>query len=141
MNRDGTVWIDDLRLWAEWLFFLPGDALIAYMGPTALGGMLQLTPASFGTSTPALLSTVLWLFGIWLLFAVVRFIIDAADPTFLAERRERRQAAARARRALKERQRAIYRGRFLRRFGAWLIAGPVILLVAGLAVAIVKDVL
>lgn len=95
----------DALLWLQWLFFLPGDAAIALIGPTSLGAMLQLTPASLGTGTAALLSVALWLLGIWLVFAAVRFVIDAIDPTFYEQRRERREAAARARRTPKERQR------------------------------------
>lgn len=105
MNRDGALTPGDVWLWLQWLFFLPGDALIALVGPTALGAVVQLTPDSFGTTTSALLSVALWPLGIWLLFAVARFLVDTVDPTYYAERRERREAAARALRTPKERQR------------------------------------
>lgn len=101
MNRDGALTPSDVWLWLQWLFFLPGDALIALLGPTALGAVVQLTPESFGTATSALLSVALWPLGVWLLFGVARFLVDTVDPTFYAERRE---AAARAQRTLKQHQ-------------------------------------
>jgi len=140
MNRDGAITLSDVRLWAEWALYLPGDALIAQLGPTTSGSMFNLTPKSFGGGTSAVLSVALWLFGIWALYRIVLFLIDAADPTFLAERRERREAQARARRAREEYERRIRSGR-LRRALRWLVFGLVVLLLAALAVAILKDVL
>lgn len=103
MNRDGALTPGDAWLWLEWLFFLPGDAFIARIGPTPLGALLELTPASFGTTTSAVLSGVLWPLAIWAIYAVWAFLMDAADPTYRAERRERRRAQASARRALRSR--------------------------------------
>ena len=141
MNRDGALTPSDVWLWLQWLFFMPGDALIAQFGPTPLGRLLELTPASFGASTSVLLSAALWLVGLWALYYSWGYFLDAVDPTYRQQQRERREAEARALRAREQRQRAVYRGRFLRRFGAWLIAGPAVILVAGLAAAIVKDML
>jgi hypothetical protein len=121
---------NDAWLWLQWLFFMPADALIARIGPTPLGALPS-----------AALSGALWLIGLWAIHAVWAFFIDAANPTYRAERRERLRAEAAARRAFQQRQRAIYRGRFVRRVGPWVLSGLVVVLVGGLAVAILKDVL
>ncbi|OGA56107.1 MAG: hypothetical protein A3G81_14710 [Betaproteobacteria bacterium RIFCSPLOWO2_12_FULL_65_14] len=131
----------DIWLWLQWLFFMPGDALIARIGPTPLGALLDLTPKSFGTTPSAVLSGALWLIGLWTVHAVWAFLIDAAGPTYRADRLERRRAEAAARRAFLQRQRAIYRGRFVRRFGAWVVSGLVVVLLAVLGLAVVKEVL
>jgi hypothetical protein len=121
---------NDAWLWLQWLFFMPGDALIARTGATPLGALPS-----------AALSGALWLIGLWAIHAVWVFLIDAADPTYRAERRERLRAEAAGRRAFLQRRRAIYRGRFVRRAGTWVVSGLVAVLVASLAVAVVKDVL
>ena len=128
-------------LWLQWLFLLPGDTLIAAIAPTPLGALLDLTPKSLGSNTAAALSTALWLIGIWAVYGVWIFLLDAADPTYRADRRERRQARAAARRAFKERQRAIYHRRFYRRASAWVIPGAVVVLLAVLGLALAKDIL
>ena len=92
--------------WLQSLFLLPGDTFIAKIAPTPLGALLDLTPKHLGSNVSAALSTAFWLFGIWALYGVWVFVLDAADPTYRAERRERRQAHAAARRAHKQRQRA-----------------------------------
>jgi hypothetical protein len=136
-----TVTLDDARLWAEWLFYLPGDAFIAQFGPTTLGGLLDLSPTHFGSATSALLSVALWLAGILGAYYVWAFLLDAANPTLRQEHRERRQAVAKTRRARKHLERRICAGRFLRRFVPWLIVGLVAVLLAVLALALLKDIL
>lgn len=139
MDRDGTVSRNDLWPWFEWLYLMPGDALIARIGPTPLGILLDLTPKSIGSPASAALSTALWFLAIWLVYAVWAFLVDAANPTYRAERRERRRAEARARRAYVERQRAIYHGRFLRTAGSWLVSGLLAAIVVSVAFAIAKE--
>jgi hypothetical protein len=97
MNGDGLVTTSDAPLWLHWLFFLPGDAFIAQFGDTRLGTFLEVTPASFGSMTSAVLSVVLWLLAIGVVFYLPRFFVDILDPTSRQQRRERR-AAQRARR-------------------------------------------
>ena len=92
MNADGMVTVSDLPLWAQWLFFVPGDALIAQFGTTRFGHFLELTPASFGSATSAALSAALWLLAAGVAFYLPRFFIDIVDPTSRQQRRERRQA-------------------------------------------------
>ncbi len=141
MNRDGAVTGGDVSHWVEWLFFMPGDALIALVGPTQLGPFLDLTPKSFGGGTSALLSVAAWLIALWLLFYIFLFVLDAADPTLRAEWRERREAERLARRVHKERARRLYGNRFFRRTGPRLIFALVVVVAVVLAVAFVKDLL
>lgn len=101
MNGDGLATTSDVPLWAEWLFFVPGDAFIAQFGSTSFGRFLELTPASFGTATSAALSTALWLLAISAAFYLPRFFVDIVDPTSRQERREKRGAE----RARKRRER------------------------------------
>ena len=94
MNRDGAWTPADISYWAHWLLFLPGDALIALIGPTELGHFLHLTPASFGSATSGLLSAALWVLGIC---CVRDFFLDCADPTYRQRRQEQREAEKRRR--------------------------------------------
>ena len=78
-NADGALTPTDAQLWAEWLFYLPGETLLG--APRALGA-----------------SAVAWLVALLATYYAFIFLIDCFDPTFRAERRERR-------RALRERRR------------------------------------
>ena len=106
MNGDGALSGSDALLWAQWLFFLPGDAFIAYYGPTELGRYLGLTQASFGSATSAGLSVLLWAVAVWAALYLFGFLLDAIDPTYRQQQRESRQARARARRDVRAQARA-----------------------------------
>jgi hypothetical protein len=97
----------DISHWAHWLFFMPGDALIALIGPTSFGRFLNVTSASFGSATSGWISAALWLLGIWVIFYVRGFLIDCADPTYRQQQREWRKAQASARREHRERARRV----------------------------------
>jgi len=92
MNADGMVTASDLPLLAKWIYFVPGDAVIAQFGTTKFGQFLELTPASFGSPTSAALSAVAWLLALLVVFYLPRLFIDIVDPTSRQQRRERRQA-------------------------------------------------
>jgi hypothetical protein len=92
MNGDGLVTTSDAPLWVHWLFYLPGDAFIAQFGDTRLGTFLEVTPASFGSTTSAVLSAVLWLLVLGVVLRLPRFFIDIVDPTSRQQRREQRAA-------------------------------------------------
>ena len=96
MNGDGALTSSDIIRWADWLFFMPGDAVIALIGPTGFGGFLELTPASFGSATSGWISAILWLFCVWAVFYLRLFILDCADPTYRQQQREWRKAKAKA---------------------------------------------
>ena len=98
MNGDGAVGASDALLWAQWLFHLPGDAFIAYYGPTELGRYLGLTQTSFGSATSAGLSAALWVLSVLAVLYLFGFLLDAIDPTYRQQQRESREARARARR-------------------------------------------
>ena len=97
MNGDGVVSASDLPHWLAWLFYWPGDAFIALVGPTSLGRFLELSPASLGSPTATALSALLWLVALGFAWYLPRLFVDIVDPTSRQERRERR-AAQRARR-------------------------------------------
>lgn len=107
MNGDGVVTSSDVPLWVEWFFFLPGDGVIAQFGSTPFGRFLELTPASFGSMTSAVISAAVWLLAMMAAFRLPIFLIDILDPTYRQQKREHRQA-----------QRARRRPRFLRRHSA-----------------------
>jgi hypothetical protein len=92
MNADGLVTASDLPLWAKWWYFVPGDAAIAQFGTTKLGQFLELTPASLGSPTSAVISALLWLLALALVIYLPILFVDIVDPTSRKERRERRQA-------------------------------------------------
>jgi len=80
MNGDGAVTIRDVWPWLKWLYFLPGDALIAWLGPTALGRFLELGPGVMGGPISAGLSFFVWYLGLWILlhlvFGIVGTVLD-----------------------------------------------------------------
>jgi hypothetical protein len=92
MSGDGLVTASDVPLWAEWIFYLPGDAFIAQFGDGRLGRFLELAPTSFGTPTSAALSVAGWLLALLALFYLPRFFIDIFDPTSRQQRIEERRA-------------------------------------------------
>src|ERR1700682_5829197 len=102
------------------LFFMPGDAVIALIGPTRFGAMLELTPASFGSATSGWISAILWLLCVWAVFYLRLLILDCADPTYRQQRREWRKAQAKASREQMELARRMghKRQRLFWRFGA-----------------------
>jgi hypothetical protein len=51
-NGDGVVTTADVPLWAQWFFFLPGDAVISQFGSTSLGRFLELTRRALGVRSP-----------------------------------------------------------------------------------------
>lgn len=103
MNGDGTLSGSDVSLWAQWLYFMPGDAFIAQVGPTDLGRLLGLTQASFGGTISACISALLWLLALLAVLYLRAWILDAADPTYRQHLREQRKAEAQARRKGKQR--------------------------------------
>lgn len=60
MNADGSVTISDVLLWLKWLYFMPGDCVIAILGPTAIGRFLELTTSSYGSWGSGMVSLFLW---------------------------------------------------------------------------------
>jgi hypothetical protein len=106
MNGDGAATASDVPLWAEWLFYWPGDALIAQFGETSFGRFLEVTPASFGSATSAALSVAGWVIVAGAVLYLPRFFIDIVDPTSRQERRERRAAQRARKREARRRKRA-----------------------------------
>lgn len=76
MNGDGAVTIRDVWPWLKWLYFLPGDAVLAVTGPTVVGRFLELTPASLGSPLSAGLSFFLWTISLYLVLKVLGAIFS-----------------------------------------------------------------
>lgn len=72
-NADGTLTATDAQLWAEWLFYLPGETLL-------------------GTARAPEVSAAAWLVVLLATYFALIFLIDSFDPTFREQRRERRRA-------------------------------------------------
>jgi len=69
MNYSGSVTVTDVGLWAQWLFFYPGDIVIYIMTnffPQS-SDLLGVSLGSYGGVISFLLSFVLW----WLVLKVV----------------------------------------------------------------------
>lgn len=98
----------DFPAWTEWLFFLPGDALIARLDGTPLAQWLA-PLATHGSAAAVTFSAALWLLAIGAVLYLPRFLIDVWDPTYLQQKRERRQAQARAQRLRSEHARLLRR--------------------------------
>lgn len=122
---DGTF--SDLRLWVEQWFFMPGDALVALLGP----------PASPGGIASGLISAAAWLLGLCALFYARGFFQDVVDPTYRTQQRERREARARARRVHQKWDSVRRR----RPAGQWWMAGLIAVSVAVVVLAVLEDVL
>lgn len=60
MNGDGAITISDVFLWVKWLYFYPGDYVIAYTGNTFLGIFLEFDGNSFGGIGSGVISFFLW---------------------------------------------------------------------------------
>lgn len=135
LNGDGAVTGSDFLGWAQWLFYLPGDALIALLGPTPLAGYVDLPPATAGGTGSALISVAGWVLALLALYYFLRLLFDAADPTGRHEKRERREARERVQRIHRERILGYAEGRAprpRRRWG-WWVAGALLL---GAAIAV-----
>ena len=98
MNGDGAFTASDISYWAHWLLFMPGDAVVALIGPTSFGRSLDLTSASFGSATSAWISAAIWVIGICAVVCLHGFFLDTVDPTYRQQQREQRNAQARAQR-------------------------------------------
>jgi hypothetical protein len=61
MNGDGAVTISDVALWLKWIFFYPGDLIVAGLIGTPAGNFLELRPSDFGGGWSFTLSLVSWL--------------------------------------------------------------------------------
>ena len=106
--QSAQPWWQWAQVWwerAQWLFFVPGDAFVTYVGPTELGASLNLTQLNIGSPASAGLSAALWLVIFWTAFSLIGFIQDVVDPTYRQQRREARQARARAQRDARMRMR------------------------------------
>jgi hypothetical protein len=58
MDDDGSITITDVWLWARWLFFYPGDLMVA----GGLGRFLGIDSTYYGGSLSFWISAALWLF-------------------------------------------------------------------------------
>lgn len=96
MSGDGAVGGADMLAWLQWLFFMPGDAAIAALGPTPFGAAIGLEAWMFGSPVSAAVSVAGWLLAAWLVVYIKGFLQDVADPTWRQQQRERK-AAERAR--------------------------------------------
>ena len=114
MNGDGVVTKSDLPLCVEWWFYFPGDAFIALFGNTKIGRFLELTPASFGSSTSAVTSAILWILALGLVAYLPRLFVDLFDPTSRQQRREQREAERERRRRGRLARRKVLRPPFRR---------------------------
>ena len=99
MDPHSSVAASDFGSSLERVFYLPGDAFLAQIGSTPLGRFLDLTPAAFGTTASAVVSGTAWLLAVWALVYLSRFFLDAVDPTYRQQQRERREARAQLHRA------------------------------------------
>ena len=59
-NMDGDLGLVDVRLWAEWLFFWPGDFVINISIQSALLGFLGFNKSDFSGVKSFFISLVLW---------------------------------------------------------------------------------
>ena len=61
MNMDGLITISDVWLWFKWLFFIPGDSLILFLGPSAVGRFFEMSPENYGGGFSFLMSASAWM--------------------------------------------------------------------------------
>lgn len=61
MNMDGLITITDVWLWFKWLFFFPGDSLISFLGPSAVGRFFEMSPENYGGGFSFLVSAFFWM--------------------------------------------------------------------------------
>lgn len=78
MNGDGQVTLTDVWLWLVQIFFLPGDSLLRVL-LTYLPGLarfLELGAGSYGGLFSAIVSAVIWLFGVVMIGALYGVVVD-----------------------------------------------------------------
>ncbi len=74
MSGDGQVTLADAAAWLGWLYYYPGDFLLASLHDTPAEYVLRDTPADFGSLLSFLISLVCWLL-VWLYVSgVVAFV-------------------------------------------------------------------
>jgi hypothetical protein len=60
MTADLNVTITNVWLWLKWLFYVPGDFIVAMFLNTGPGALWDLSPASFGGWKSAVASVWAW---------------------------------------------------------------------------------
>ncbi len=61
MNFDGVLTISDAWLWIKWVFFVPGDLVIAaVLQIPAFAQFFEVTQASYGNWVSTTISAVVW---------------------------------------------------------------------------------
>lgn len=60
-NLDGMITISDVWLWFKWLYFLPGDVLIATLVGTPEGAFFEVSSSSLMGTTSGVVSGFAWL--------------------------------------------------------------------------------
>jgi len=78
MNSDGQLTLTDVWLWAEQVFFLPGDGFIWLMLSYApgLARFLEIGSGSYGGFFSAIVSVATWLFSLVMLGALYSIVLD-----------------------------------------------------------------
>ncbi len=77
MNDDGVVTISDVWLWLHWLYFYPGDFVLASFEATPIGTFFEVTPSSFGGWASGVISAIVWIF---VFFIVVDILSSYGSP-------------------------------------------------------------
>lgn len=81
MNCDGVFTISDVWLWAEWVFFLPGDWLLRVIMKNSETAMFfervytffEIAPVVYGGWFSGIISAIAWLIAIGIWDAVVEW--------------------------------------------------------------------
>lgn len=70
MNFDGNFTISDVKLFAESVYFYPGDLIIKLINGTEIGAFLEISHKNYGGMLSALLSLAVWCIVGVLLFRI-----------------------------------------------------------------------
>ena len=76
MNFDGHFTISDVWLFANSVYFYPGDFIIKSAIGTGIGKFFELSHKQYGGMLSAFISFVFWCFAITLIFFIYIYIRD-----------------------------------------------------------------
>lgn len=83
MNGDLAVTISDVWLWIKWLYFYPGDSLVATIlkGLPSVAAFFEMSESSYGGAFAGIVSIPLWFLMLFMVFSRDMWVAEDYDPS------------------------------------------------------------